>query len=82
MDTVESLQIGNQKFTVYDYIVFSLMLVGCALVGIYYAFRGRTKGSRRCLDEADEYLLGSRNMSVLPVAMSLIARYFKINFFT
>lgn len=71
-ETVEAIQANLQKFGIYDYLTFSSMLVGCALIGIYYAF---TSKKTKNATAAEEYLMGGRNMSVFPVAMSLAARY-------
>lgn len=69
--TVETLEQNlEQKFGTVDYFIFGAMLIGCALIGIFYAFRGK-----KSKDNANEYLMGGRNMSTFPVAMSLVARY-------
>lgn len=74
-ETVEALQAALKRFGVYDYLTFSAMLVGCALIGVYYAFASKKVKN---VTAADEYLMGGRNMSTFPVAMSLAARYRKI----
>ena len=68
--SVEEIQKNLQKFGLTDYIVFVFMLVGCAVVGLYYAFKGKKNA-----DAATEYLMGGRNMSVFPISMSLVASY-------
>lgn len=70
-ETVEAVQANLRRFGVYDYLTFSSMLVGCALIGIYYAFASKKVKN---VTAADEYLMGGRNMSVFPVSMSLAAR--------
>ena len=52
-----------------DYLVFVLMLVASAAIGVYYACVGRKKTS------TDEFLMAGRNMGTFPVAMSLIASF-------
>lgn len=54
------------KFTPVDYTLFILMLVASMGIGVVSAFRSRGKASTQ------EYLLGSRTMSPVPVALSLI----------
>lgn len=58
-----------QNFGITDYIVFVLMLVGCAGIGLYYGLRGKKN-----VDAETELLMGGRNMKVFPIAMSLVAR--------
>ncbi|KAF5303905.1 hypothetical protein FQA39_LY01690 [Lamprigera yunnana] len=53
-------------FSIIDYALFVGMLVLSVLIGIYFGFCGKKQ-------TADEYLLGSRSMGVLPVALSIIA---------
>lgn len=67
--TVQEIQKSLQKFGAADYIVFVLMLVGCAGVGVFYALRGPKNA-----DAATEYLMGGRNMKIFPISMSLVAR--------
>ncbi|XP_047001708.1 sodium-coupled monocarboxylate transporter 1-like [Schistocerca americana] len=53
---------------VVDYTVFALMLSVSAAIGVYYGFFARSSG-------ADDYLVGGRSMSTIPVSMSLIASF-------
>jgi solute carrier family 5 (sodium-coupled monocarboxylate transporter), member 8/12 len=69
---VNDVKISLQKFGWPDYLVFVLMLVSCSMIGIYFGFY--SKKSKATTKKADEYLVGGRNMSVLPIAMSLVAR--------
>ncbi|KAG6447357.1 hypothetical protein O3G_MSEX004903 [Manduca sexta] len=57
-----------QKFSWVDYVVFVFMLAISAVVGIYWGFM------KKQTTQAD-YLLGGRNMKVVPVAMSLVASF-------
>uniref|UniRef100_A0A4W3JA86 Solute carrier family 5 member 8 n=1 Tax=Callorhinchus milii TaxID=7868 RepID=A0A4W3JA86_CALMI len=56
-------------FTAWDYLVFALTLLISGLIGIYYAVKG--KGQETSMD----FLMGNRQMSVLPVALSLTASF-------
>lgn len=68
MMDVEELIVLTQKFSVMDYFMLITMLILCILVGIYFGFL-RTNNNT----EAD-YLMGGRTMSVIPIALSLVAR--------
>uniref|UniRef100_T1H2Q9 Sodium-dependent multivitamin transporter n=1 Tax=Megaselia scalaris TaxID=36166 RepID=T1H2Q9_MEGSC len=80
-------EISRNYFHVADYVVMSLMILGSAAVGIYFAFKkssGHTHGqastsAKKAITfgsaDLDEYLLGSRKMHIFPVAMSLVASY-------
>lgn len=57
------------SFTVWDYVVFALMLLISAVIGIYYAFAG---GGQKT---AKEFLMGGRTMTAVPVALSLSASF-------
>lgn len=57
---------SETKFSTVDYAVFSLMLVVSIGIGLYSAIKSRHKTSTQ------EYLLGGRKMSPLPVALSLL----------
>lgn len=70
--SVDDVRVELQKFGWPDYSMFMLMLLTCASIGIYFGFF--EKKSKQVADESD-YLVGGRNMSTFPVAMSLIARY-------
>jgi len=54
-------------FGTVDYCVFGGMLVCSMLIGVYHAFRGKHTNT--------DMLLGGRNMSVLPVAISIMATF-------
>ncbi|XP_042858819.1 sodium-coupled monocarboxylate transporter 1-like [Penaeus japonicus] len=53
------------KFSVVDYLVFSLMLVVSVGIGVYSSLRGKGASSTQA------FLLGGRHMSITPVAFSL-----------
>ncbi|XP_049588561.1 sodium-coupled monocarboxylate transporter 1 [Syngnathus scovelli] len=56
-------------FSVWDYVVFVVMIVSAAGVGLFQAFRGRKENS------SEEFFLGGRQMTAVPVAMSLTASF-------
>lgn len=43
------------------------------MIGVYFGFFEK-KTAKKC-DEESDYLVGGRQMSVIPITMSLIARY-------
>lgn len=59
---------GEMHFSIFDYVLFGAMLVTSALIGIYFGFFSKTKQ-----DNPMEYLLGSKSMKIIPVAISLTA---------
>lgn len=59
---------GDMFFSVFDYVLFASMLVVSTAVGVYFGFCSKTKQ-----DNPMEYLLGSKSMKILPVAISLTA---------
>ncbi|XP_037702682.1 sodium-coupled monocarboxylate transporter 1 [Choloepus didactylus] len=65
MDTARD--IGT--FVVWDYVVFAAMLLISAAIGIYYAFAA---GGQQT---SEEFLIGGRRMTALPVAFSLTASF-------
>lgn len=60
---------SNRKFGAADYAVFTVMLLVSSLIGIYYRFTGDRQRTAR------EYLMANKNMSVIPVAFSLMASF-------
>jgi len=59
----------NSAFTWIDYLVFIIMLLISASIGVYYRLTGGRQQTTK------EYLLADRNMSVLPVGFSLMASF-------
>lgn len=70
---LDDVKVSMQKFGTPDYLVFIAMLVFCALIGVYFGFIEKKKTSKKC-DEESDYLVGGRQMPVVPIVMSLIAR--------
>ena len=60
----------DDRFSVVDYVVFSVMLLISALIGIWY---GCGPGGKQ--KTTAEYLLGDRQMKNWPVAISLLVSY-------
>ncbi|XP_043931973.1 sodium-coupled monocarboxylate transporter 1-like [Protopterus annectens] len=57
------------QFSVWDYVVFVVILLVAAAVGIVQAFIGKGQNTSR------DFLLGGRQMTALPVALSLTASF-------
>ncbi|KAK3878590.1 hypothetical protein Pcinc_016803 [Petrolisthes cinctipes] len=51
-----------------DYVMFGGMLLASLAIGIFYAFRDKNKAN-------EDFLLGGRSMTCVPVSMSLVASY-------
>lgn len=68
MTDVSEVMLQLQRFAWSDYMVFVLMLMVCIVIGIYFGFIEKKEYTE------DEYLIGGRNMPVIPVAFSLVAR--------
>lgn len=75
---LDDVKISMQKFGTPDYLVFVVMLVICSLIGIYFGFIEK-KPKKSSGEEAD-YLVGGRQMKIVPITMSLIARF--VSFFS
>ncbi|XP_019740573.1 solute carrier family 5 member 6a isoform X1 [Hippocampus comes] len=58
----------QMHFTTVDYVIFALLLVASAGIGLYYAFFG--SGAK-----PQEFLMADRSMSWLPVSLSLLATF-------
>uniref|UniRef100_A0A4W5LJA9 Solute carrier family 5 member 8, like n=1 Tax=Hucho hucho TaxID=62062 RepID=A0A4W5LJA9_9TELE len=57
------------SFSVWDYVVFVGTVLGAAGIGLFQSIRGRKNNS------SGEFLLGGRQMTAVPVAMSLTASF-------
>lgn len=63
------MDISNSiNFASTDYFVFFILLLLSMAIGIYFGYFDGKEGT------TEEYLLGGRNMQVIPIAISLIAR--------
>lgn len=70
MDKNSVIGAGNLYFNTIDYVVFAALLVLSSLIGIYYGFLAKNKQ-----DNTAEYLLGNKQITLLPISISLIASY-------
>lgn len=61
---------ADERFGIVDYVVFSVMMLISALIGIWY---GCGPGGKQ--KTTAEYLLGDRQMKNWPVAISLLVSY-------
>lgn len=69
---VDDVKVSLQRFGWPDYVVFLIMLLSCAMIGVYFGFI--QKKSKKSADRAADYLVGGRQMGTFPVTMSLVAR--------
>jgi sodium-coupled monocarboxylate transporter 8/12 len=76
---VHSLSESMKHFGVADYAVFVAMLVCSSLVGLYFGYQDhkmkRENKKNGIENDAANYLVGGRNMQVVPVALSLVASF-------
>ncbi|XP_058817417.1 sodium-coupled monocarboxylate transporter 1-like [Topomyia yanbarensis] len=77
--TVQDVCRSLQGFGFVDYLVFSVMLLICIAIGIFFGLKDhnrRQKGrTARRNSEALDYLVGGRKLKTFPVAMSLVASW-------
>jgi len=59
----------ENRFSVWDYVVFAVILAISSVIGLYYGCTGNKQNS------TTEFLMAGRSMSVLPVALSLLASF-------
>ena len=64
----ESVEVAT--FSVWDYVVFTAVLMVSVCIGLYHACSG---GKQR---STSEFLMANRSMSALPVALSTLASFF------
>lgn len=65
---------GEEFFTALDWVLFISVLLISVFVGVFYALR--EKFSKK-VTSADEYLMGGRQLPLIPVALSLLVGPFK-----
>ncbi|XP_019875827.2 sodium-coupled monocarboxylate transporter 1 [Aethina tumida] len=61
--------VRHVSFSWYDYILFSVMLLLSSVIGIYFGCFGNKQST------AVEYLMGGKQMKVIPIAISLVASH-------
>jgi len=59
----------ENRFSALDYVVFAIVLAIASVIGLFYGCTGNKQSS------TSEFLLAGRSMSVLPVALSLLASF-------
>jgi len=59
----------ENRFSVWDYVLFAVILAISSVIGLYYGCTGNKQNSTA------EFLMAGRSMSVLPVALSLLASF-------
>lgn len=65
-----SFQNGQtHTFSVVDYVLFALMLVVSASIGLFYAIKDRRRQNTK------DFLMAGGNMHAFPVALSLLASF-------
>ncbi|KAL9871741.1 sodium-coupled monocarboxylate transporter 1 [Glossina fuscipes] len=74
---VDEVRKTLQRFGWADYLVFTLMLASCAVIGIHFALKMRRKSKKtsNIKDAEDDYLVGGRKMKLFPITMSLISSF-------
>ncbi|XP_045765977.1 putative sodium-dependent multivitamin transporter [Maniola jurtina] len=60
---------AQTMFGVWDYIIMIATMIASIFIGLYFRFSGGKQKTN------DEYLLADRNMSIFPVAVSLMASF-------
>lgn len=68
-DISDVLAAQLERFAWSDYVLFVIMLMICVVIGIYFGFIEKKQNTE------DEYLVGNRQMPIIPVAFSLVASF-------
>jgi Na+/proline symporter len=75
--TVQDMSESLKRFGVVDYTIFLGMLLFCTFIGIYFGWQDHKRRKRLVRQDSDtqaaDYLMGGRDMPVIPVALSLTA---------
>ena len=66
---LQKFDFHENHFSPWDYVVFAIVLGISSVIGLYYGCTGNKQGS------TSEFLMAGRSMSVLPVALSLLASF-------
>jgi len=59
----------ENRFVIWDYVVFAIILAIASVIGLYYGCTGNKQSS------TTEFLMAGRSMSLFPVALSLLASF-------
>ena len=77
--TVEQFKDSLKTFSAVDYTVFILMLAICTFIGLYFGYVDYRKKKRATTSDANteaaNYLVGGRDMGLVPIALSLTASF-------
>ena len=60
---------GPGGVTIWDYVVFGVMLLLSSIIGIYYGWKNKTKSAK-------DYLIAGGDMHWFPISLSLLATFF------
>lgn len=63
----------EKNFSLIDYFVFIILLVGSSSIGVYFWWKDRKTQNNK------NYLVGDRSLQVFPVALSLAASFMSTN---
>ncbi|CAG2165234.1 unnamed protein product [Oppiella nova] len=63
----------DTNFSIVDYLVFALLLIASSLIGVYFWYKSRNTATNA------EYLTGNRQLSLIPVIMSMAATFMSTN---
>ena len=66
---------ADVRFGIEDYIVFVGLLMVSMAIGIYFGIKGRKKES------TEQYLMAGRQLSLIPVSVSIIVSIISSNTF-
>ena len=77
--TVDPFKYSLKTFSAVDYTVFILMLAICTFIGLYFGYVDYRKKKRATTSDANteaaNYLMGGRDMGLIPIALSLTASF-------
>lgn len=75
--TLEDMTKSIQRFGIVDYLIFLGMLFLCTFIGMYFGWQDHKRRKRLIRQDsatqAADYLMGGRDMPVIPIALSLTA---------
>ena len=63
----------DTNFSIVDYLVFVSLLIASSLIGVYFWYKSRNTATNA------EYLTGNRQLSLIPVIMSMAATFMSTN---
>ena len=61
---------GGQQIGAVDYVIFALLLLASSVIGIFFGYKHRKQMT------SAEYLLASKNVSWIPICISLVVSFF------